>query len=57
MEERGIVAWNAQNIVADDDVIDEEMGVEGAEGGDGQRKTKHGLEVYDFPFGMELLKR
>lgn len=57
MEERGIVAWNAQNIVADDDVIDEEMGVEGVEGRDGQRKTKHGLEVYDFPFGMELLKR
>jgi hypothetical protein len=51
LEERGIIAWNAQNLVAEPD---EEIG------GDDQptsAKTKPGLEIYDFPIGMSLLKR
>ena len=69
MEERGVIAWNAQNHVdVDDDVVnvdvddvddvddvvvvDVETAVEAK-----ADKTRPGLEVYDFPFGMELLKR
>ena len=59
LKERGIIAWNAQNHVDEDEVdvvgdveADEEMTV-----GTKQEKCKPGLEVYDFPFGMEFLKR
>ena len=51
LEERGIIAWNAQNLVPD---ADEEMG-------DADpstcAKSKPGLEIYDFPIGMSLLRR
>ena len=52
LEERGIVAWNAQHdVIADEPVLDEEVAT-------GQRvKSKPGLEVYDFPIGMGLIKR
>jgi hypothetical protein len=51
LAERGILAWNAQHDVgADKTAFDEEVGAAGG-------KSRPGLEVYDLPFGMELLKR
>jgi hypothetical protein len=42
-EERGIVAWNAQTHMAEIDNVED--------------KRKADLETYDFPFGMEIIRR
>jgi hypothetical protein len=51
LEERGIIAWNAQHdLRANEAAADEEAGAVSG-------KSRPGLEVYDFPFGMDVLKR